>query len=49
MSSIEGALVEAVDLEEDGAVDEQMEDRVSLKEDVAAAREKPLRNVAHVK
>ena len=40
--------MEAVDLKEHGAVDEEVEDRVSLKEDVTTAREKPLGNVAHV-
>lgn len=46
--SVDGAFSETVDLGEDGEDDENVKERVTLKEDVALAGEKPLRHVTHV-
>jgi len=45
---VDGAFPEAVDLKEDGEVDEDVEESVSLEEDVALTRKKTLRNVTNV-
>ena len=46
--SVDGAFSESVNLNEDGEVDENVEQRVTLKENVALAGEEPLGHVAHV-
>ncbi len=48
LDPVDGALAEAVDLEEDGRVDEDVHQSVSLDVNVAPTGKEPLRNVAHV-
>merc|ERR1719431_1398300 len=45
---VDGAFPEAVDLKEDGKVDEDVEESVPLEEDVALTRKKTLRHVTNV-